>query len=303
MSSDYNNNTIIFTLARMNPPTPGHLFVIQQLIQEAISKNVEEVYIILSKTNSDDENPIPCFEKTSILGNANNVTKTMIHSLKQHMIYSESDHDIKSKISRVRVITICVPEVKGSTPFTPLIQIVQNMNHIHDLNLFLIIGDDRKSMLDSITGFFYKMDNIHSISGKILPREEMSDFKSKSKDPVQLDRLNISEVPVNAMSASFVRNIVKNGRKDKFFELYLPYLDETKINNLYESILHGLQTLPHNTKADSPETPLKYVYPMVKGESVFPTRKRKMGGKKRTRNNKKREKKRKTNKKRNIFTK
>jgi hypothetical protein len=84
-------------------------------------------------------------------------------------------------------------------------------------------------MLDSITGFFYKLDNVHSISGKILPREEMSEFKGKSKDPQQLDRLVISEVPVNAMSASFVRNIVKNGRRDKFFELYSPYLDEDKI--------------------------------------------------------------------------
>jgi hypothetical protein len=30
MSINYTNeNTIIFTLARMNPPTPGHLFLIQ----------------------------------------------------------------------------------------------------------------------------------------------------------------------------------------------------------------------------------------------------------------------------------
>jgi hypothetical protein len=86
MSINYNNdNTIIFTLARMNPPTPGHLFLIQQLIQEAISKGVEEVFIILSKSNSDDENPIPCFEKINVLGNANDITKTMIHSLKKQI--------------------------------------------------------------------------------------------------------------------------------------------------------------------------------------------------------------------------
>ena len=33
MSIDYRpDNTFIFTLARMNPPTPGHLFLIRSLI-------------------------------------------------------------------------------------------------------------------------------------------------------------------------------------------------------------------------------------------------------------------------------
>ena len=63
-----NNNTIIFTLARMNPPTPGHLFLIKNLIEEAIKLNVNHVYIILSKTNDNNENPISCPEKINVLG-------------------------------------------------------------------------------------------------------------------------------------------------------------------------------------------------------------------------------------------
>ena len=62
-----NNNTIIFTIARMNPPTPGHLLLIQKLIEEAIKQNVPKVYIILSKTNDNNENPIDCQEKINIL--------------------------------------------------------------------------------------------------------------------------------------------------------------------------------------------------------------------------------------------
>jgi hypothetical protein len=63
----------------------------------------------------------------------------------------------------------------------------------------------------------------------------MNEYKMKSKDPQELDKLDISKVPINAMSASFVRNIVKNQRRDKFTELYSPYLDEQKIyhNNIY----------------------------------------------------------------------
>jgi nicotinic acid mononucleotide adenylyltransferase len=289
MSIDYNNNnTIIFTLARMNPPTPGHLFLIKCLIEEAIKKNVSQVYIILSKSNDDKDNPIPCPEKINVLGNADDITKTMISSLKEKMINEITDTQLKTKIQNIVVNTICVPEQKGATPFTPLIPIVNTMRDIPDINLFLIIGDDRKNMLDSITDFFFKWDNVHSISGEILPREEMSEFKEKSKDPAQLDKLVMSEVPVNAMSASFVRNIVKNKRRDKFTELYLPYLDEQKIPILYETILEGIETLPPNTKPDGPEKPLKYRYPMIKGVSEFPVKTaKKRGGKKTKRKYKK----------------
>ena len=52
MSSPENLNTIIFTIARMNPPTPGHLSLITYLIKEAVRLNVPKVFLILSKTNN-----------------------------------------------------------------------------------------------------------------------------------------------------------------------------------------------------------------------------------------------------------
>jgi hypothetical protein len=87
---------------------------------------------------------------------------------------------------------------------------------------------------------------------------------------------------------------------NKFIELYSPYLDEQKIPGLYESILHGINSLPPNTKRDAPEKPLKYRYPMIKGVSEFPVKQaaaKKRGGKKTI---KKRNKKTKKNKKRNT---
>ena len=274
-----NNNTIIFTLARMNPPTPGHLFLIQFLIEEAIKKNVPQVYIILSKTNDNKENPISCSEKINVLGEPDDFTKTMIQSLKQKLINETLNVEQKSKIENVKVIPICVPDQKGATPFTPLIPIVANTPNA---NLILIIGEDRKNLLDSITDFFFKWENVDSVNGIILPREEMQEYKNKSQDPNELDKLNITNVPMNAMSASFVRNIVKNQRRDKFTELYTPYLDNQKIPGLYENILDGTQNLPSNSKPDGPEKPLKYRYPMIKGisELISNTKKRKEGGKK-----------------------
>lgn len=293
MNIDYtNNNTIIFTLARMNPPTPGHLYLIKCLIEEAIKLNVNHVYIILSKSNDNNENPISCPEKINVLGEPNDITKTMIYSLKQNMINQTSNAELKSNIENVKVYTICVPEQKGATPFTPLIPIVGNTPNA---NLLLIIGEDRKNLLDSITDFFLKWDNVHSINGIILPREEMNEYKIKSKDPEQLDKLDISKIPINAMSASFVRNIVKNQRRDKFTELYTPYLDEQKIPGLYENILDGIQKLPENSKPDGAEKPLKYRYPMIKGMSLETKSRKRKGGKKST--------KRKGGRKRNKITK
>lgn len=271
MSINYTNeNTIIFTLARMNPPTPGHLFLIRKLIEEAIKKNINEVYIILSKTNDNNENPIACPEKIQVLGTPDDaVSKTMINAEKQKMIEETENPALKERISNIRINTLCVPNIPRATPFTPLINLVANEKaSIPDLNLILIIGEDRAEMLDSITGYFFKLNNVNSIDGLVLPREEMTTYKGYVKDCGKLAELNILDVPVNAMSASFVRGIVKCNDREKFSQLYSPYLDNELIDNLYNSIQAGLR-LPPNSKPDTPPRPLKYRYPMIKGVSVF----------------------------------
>jgi nicotinic acid mononucleotide adenylyltransferase len=266
MSINYtNDNTVIFTLARMNPPTPGHLFLIQTLIYEAVSKNIDKVYIILSKTNNNNKDPIPCEEKQNVLGHPDDITKTMINILKDKLESETDDETLKGKIANLNVITVCVQT--DGTPFTPLAKILIDLQ---DANLILCIGEDRKNMLDSITNYFFKWENVNSITGIILPREEMNEYIEKSKIPEELDKLEISKVPINAMSATFVRNIVENHRRDKFIELYSPYLDEEKIPGLYEKILHGVEYLDSIEKSEEQEKPLKYQYPMIKGISIFP---------------------------------
>ena len=288
MSIEYNNdNTIIFSIARMNPPTTGHMFLIETLIREAIDKNVNDVYVILSKTNNNQDDPIPCPEKINIL--SNETLKSMVYSLKQKMINEAGENaEEKFKIDRINVHTKCVSEDPKANMFTPLFPIIGAKASIPNVNLILIIGDDRKKMADSITEHFFKWSNIYSVDMRILPREEMGEFKSLSKDPAKLDTLVISEVPINAMSGSFVRNIVRNKRRDKFIELYEPWLAEELIIGLYENIQEGIDGLPPDIKKVPPEKPLKYRYPMIKGVSEFPviTVKSK-GGKTRQRHSKK----------------
>ena len=60
---------VIFTIGRMNPPTPGHKKLIKQMIFDAISNDVPIIYIILSSTTGDKKNPLECEEKRMLLYN------------------------------------------------------------------------------------------------------------------------------------------------------------------------------------------------------------------------------------------
>ena len=64
MSIDYKpNNTFIFSFLRMNPPTPGHLVLIKNLIDKAVELGSEKAYIITS-SSVDGKNPMPCSADT-----------------------------------------------------------------------------------------------------------------------------------------------------------------------------------------------------------------------------------------------
>lgn len=306
MSINYNNeNTVIFTLARMNPPTPGHLYLIKRLINEAINKNIDHVYVILSKT-TDSKNPITCQEKIEVLGENKNVLDSMVNTLKREMINEiDNNTDINpdekqnkiQKIDNMNVISMCVPDIPRATPFTPIGQIVASMESIPDINLFLIIGDDRAELLDSIADFFFfKKDNVYSMNGIVLDRIDMETYKNYTKE--QLENTDMKTVPVGAFSASFIRNIVKNELKDKFIDIYRPYLSEAKIENLYNSIQSGLQ-LPESTKRESPPKKVKYSYPLIKDVGTVSFKKRRIapttvGGKRKTKRRTKRAYKRKS---------
>jgi nicotinic acid mononucleotide adenylyltransferase len=264
MSNNINTNTIIFTLARMNPPTPGHLYLIQRLIEEGIKKGVDSVYIILSKTNDNNENPISCAEKVKILGNNDN----MIEVIKMKMIELEHNADMKEKINNINVMSICVPNIKSATPFTVISNLIYQRieQHIDNINLFIIIGDDRAEMLDSIAdAYFFKMNEINSVNGLVLERTNMNSYKSLSKK--ELEKINIDTIPIDAFSASFIRKIVKFGLKSQFDKIYSNYLTQEIINELYDLISSGLE-LPDDKKKPGKIKPIKYEYPLVKSNKI-----------------------------------
>jgi len=64
MSIDYKpDNIFIFSFVRMNPPTPGHLVLIKNLIDKAVDLGAEKAYIITS-SSVDGKNPMLCSADT-----------------------------------------------------------------------------------------------------------------------------------------------------------------------------------------------------------------------------------------------
>lgn len=96
MSIDYRpDNTFIFSFVRMNPPTPGHLVLIKNLIDKAVELGSEKAYIITS-SSIDGKNPMPCSADTipkpknkadgAIMDNMNNVNAIYKSHILEEMI-------------------------------------------------------------------------------------------------------------------------------------------------------------------------------------------------------------------------
>ena len=109
-------NVFLFTFVRMNPPTPGHLLVIDSMINEALRLNVNKIFILLSST-MDEKNPMPCGKENddpSLMDSAfkSTILKEMVSAYKQKMINESFNEEEKRKIASMELIVLCA---KGNT--------------------------------------------------------------------------------------------------------------------------------------------------------------------------------------------
>jgi nicotinic acid mononucleotide adenylyltransferase len=219
---------IIFTISRMNPPTPGHLELIRELIEKALEVNAPNVYVILSKTVNNSDNPIECKSKIPVL-------QQMVASLKETMKQQYQ------QIDNIQVNFVCVDSEEKS-PISTISSIVYGYDkNTPNLDLFLIVGDDRADLIDTMEKLF--CGKVNTVGGESLVREEMETYKNLSVS--ELSNLNIGAVPKSAFSASFVRNLVKYGLQGKFNDVYTPYgVDPVTIGQLYGEIVAGFAREP-----------------------------------------------------------
>ena len=100
--------TIIYTVARMNPPTPGHLMLIENMMEEALYENVEKIHIILSSKVDCKKNPLEPEEKRYLM------ETYMIPRAKTNMVLKIPDK--AEWIDRLKVNVMLTHEYSGRYP-------------------------------------------------------------------------------------------------------------------------------------------------------------------------------------------
>lgn len=315
------DNSVFFALTRMNPPTPGHLGLVKILINKAIEKGINQVYVCLSKT-LDKGNPIECEMKKKILGDENQSfdTITMINSLKRKMIEKTNDREKKKTIRDMRIKVICVSEEEHS-PFHTIQNIIRktiesiNKKNATDpietmtvdlekINLFMVAGGDRVDFIDSVDKYYSNWPQVRTpILRDAPPRGGMTTFIEQTKTQEGIDTLDIDLITEKeGWSGTMIRSIVIQGgvtKKNKpiFHKIYEGMLEPNVADALYDAIWAGLNynKSPKINKATAKKTVTKTSNKTVTKRTTVTEKSSKVGGKTRVgKSNKKRVTKKKT---------
>jgi uncharacterized membrane-anchored protein YjiN (DUF445 family) len=103
------------------------------------------------------------------------------------------------------------------------------------IDIYFIAGEDRIEFFDTINKILSNNKNINSINSKILTR-----FGMESLNDQKIQDISIRHIPLEQYSATFVRNLVRLHDKKAFTQVYEPYLEESKIDALYDTLLQNL---------------------------------------------------------------
>jgi hypothetical protein len=296
MSINYNTeNTFIFSFVRMNPPTPGHMSLVETMINKAIELGTNNIYIITS-SSLDGKNPLPCSSDAipkpknkadaailnEMQGNViykSSVLNNMVNAYKQKLINDASDSDTKTKIQNINIFIIC----SVGSPFSFLYNVINRdfiEKGVPKINMFFIVGRDRADFLDTVVDTFKTKDYINSVSGMVLPREGMESLKNTG-----LGKRSIADISQSEYSASFIRNLVKNNQREDFNNVYEQYLNPAEIDKLYQTIKTGTQMKSPPSK-DEDENPQSRYF----DGGLLPVMGPSTGGKRRRKNTRKQRK-------------
>ena len=216
-------NTIIFTIARMNPPTSGHMKLIQMMMETNQALYPEDlghnrVYIILSHTKDNKKNPLKCSRKRQILE-----SKGMVQHIK----------DENPLLKDIEVKVLCMdddaPEECGKHPILKQICNIrlmeQQIKGFQPSEMKLFIGADRANSYDFV---------ISSLA--------------KNNPPIPIIPV-VVERPEGAMSATFMRDLVSSGSKAEFMQAVIQNgLSQQDADDLYEELKYEMTRVVGKSK-------------------------------------------------------
>jgi hypothetical protein len=205
---------LYFNIGRMNPPTPGHMGLIQAMVNNAAEAGAPKVYVFLSSNTAyPSENPLDCEFKKEII-------EAMIP------LYVDT--------KGLAVEVICTPEEEKSNVFFGLEELVDTPEYSGQQIIFVMfVGEDRVSMVNRISQIQKLASRIaRPPRAIVLEREGMvKKYSPGSKPPA-----------VQQMSASFVKDFIMSTKRlpekkrlDIFREIY-EGLDASSITRLFEEL-------------------------------------------------------------------
>lgn len=215
---------IIFTIARMNPPTLGHMKVVNALIEKAVEFDKRTVYVLLQagdKAGKETQNPLECKEKKLYL---------------EKMIKSKNKSD-------VNVIVVCADDEELLLAYPDKSAPLNQVWYIYDL--------EKKNIEREKKPFFYLMvgtDRVSDFSKLIKPKYLPLISPSYVKDiprPKTVATGNPEQDAAAGISGTKLRELAKNGEKDEFMRLELAAgLSPRTASKLYEDLYARMRSLP-----------------------------------------------------------
>lgn len=202
------NNDIIITIGRMNPPTTGHMKLIEQMMVTALETNVKKIYIILSGTLHKDTDPIKCIDKQELL------VTFIIDKVKNNII--EKQTYTNTQINEIDVNIICMddPRINANNSIIPTIKYI--INESNTSNIQLIIGKDRATSYNWIQ--------------KYIKPVKLYD------EPIVVNR-NSKDQETEGMSATKMRKLANDGKFEEFSKEMIPTgIDAKNIKEIYDTI-------------------------------------------------------------------
>jgi len=223
-------NEILFTIGRMNPPTPGHLELIRTMIIQAISNNVPRIDIILSHSVGDSKNPLDCNTKYGYL-----VEERMIERLREQMIASVVGNAVmQEKIANLLIVVRCM--TPGRSPVLAAVDDVVNENIgtrglTENIVARIMVGADR-DFTKMMEPYLAKHEPPILFEQISVPRDNMEEYANMTMEELE----SIDKIPVQSISASFVRNVVLAQKYALFSRLYANFLSQDAILEMYSTL-------------------------------------------------------------------
>lgn len=229
----------IFTIARMNPPTPGHKELVKQMMTTA-SKYRIPVYIGLSSTCCKEDNPLTCDEKKALV-------ETMIAQIRKE----------NSELQMVTATVICSDDVGSAIMFNLTSKIITDYDeNTNKANGLMFFGDDYVGCENSqgITECLIEDPKINY--SRLKSQFEHLYFapplvrKSNSTETLILLDRTIIPLPHAGMSATFIRNLTLADEGEFNKKISKHYDDNSILNDLRKNQTEIFNTIMSKAVSD-----------------------------------------------------